>query len=300
MTRGATMFANNKDCRQYQYGEQPEISSLDDLFTLYGPCGFYGVSAKVVSDLASGLDKSVRLEPTANQEILGDFDLTFTGFSLLTAIRPGSLSLVSRSSGGLSAVTNADDSTLFKSKGVDVVRYDENGVQMLESLKMPIGYTSSNANDVVVKSELTAVAGDVTAVEQEVDAIQANYAKTDEENTFSETQTFAKPIENVDTGIKHNFASFRISLNATPIIIGAPEGWTIAPSINGVGQVVITHNLEKIVYATADVSAEAYGNPGVSYTIFTYSSVNGNDIVITGMEDGTPNGNLTVYVQVAY
>ena len=162
------MFANNKDCRQYQYGEQPEISSLDDLFTLYGPCGFYGVSAKVVSDLASGLDKSVRLEPTANQEILGDFDLTFTGFSLLTAIRPGSLSLVSRSNGGLSAVTNADGSTLFKSKGVDVVRYDENGVQMLESLKMPLSYASTDVNDVVVKAELT-------EVDQKVESIPETY-----------------------------------------------------------------------------------------------------------------------------
>ena len=248
------MFANNKDCRQYQYGEQPEISSLDDLFTLYGPCGFYGVSAKVVADLASGLDKSVRLEPTANQEILGDFDLTFTGFSLLTAIRPGSLSLVSRSSGGFSAVTSADGSTLFKSKGVDVVRYDENGVQMLEKLKMPINYTSADANDVVVKSELTAVAGDVTAL----DSIAA---KTDQENTFQEKQTLEDGAEvtglinNTDAGIKHNIASFVINTSGNPT--GQPDGWGSSEISTGVYSV--THPAQTI-YPTVTVrnSARAY------------------------------------------
>jgi hypothetical protein len=243
------MFANNKDCRQYIYKEQPNISSLDDLFTLYGPCGFYGVSASVVADLASGLDKSVRLEPTINQEIIGDFDLTFTGFSSVTNIRPGSISVLSRANGGLVAVTSADGSTTFKSKGVDVVRYEETGVNMLEDLKMPIGYTSSNDNDVVVKSELTAV-----------DAVSA---KINQENTFSEKQNLGNGaevtglIDNTNAGIKHNGLAFIAQCrgNSTvPTNIVGVDGVTIARTAAGQYLIDCSDVIGEInTYSTANV-----------------------------------------------
>ena len=50
------MFANEKDCRQYIYPENDTISD-GDLFTVYGNCGFYGITFADLRPKLAGLNQ---------------------------------------------------------------------------------------------------------------------------------------------------------------------------------------------------------------------------------------------------
>ena len=212
------------------YVEKEKVQSVTDSLILWeASCGYYATKVQALVDLASGFEDSIQKDPSADQTISGDFKLIQDGISFSSYIAPNELSIKSKANGGFDLAVDTNGLTTIKAKGVPVQTYDENGVNMLEKLKMPIDYTSVDANDVVVNSELT-------ALEQEVDAIQANYAKIDEENTFAETQTFAKPIENVDTAIKHNLASFWCQTSWTTSFEyrnNMPTGWTGRKIANG-------------------------------------------------------------------
>ena len=249
------------------YVEKEKVQSVTDSLILWdASCGYYATKVQALVDLASGFEDSIQKDPSADQTISGDFKLIQDGISFSSYIAPNELSIKSKANGGFDLAVDTNGLTTIKAKGVPVQTYDENGVNMLEKLKMPIGYTSVDANDVVVKSELTAVEGDVaaveasvTAVEQEVDAIQANYAKTDEENTFQEKQTLEDGadvtglVTSQTTGINHNTASFIFdSVNET--LVGAPDGWSLIKDSNFDFHIV--HGLEKLVYPTA-IAADA-------------------------------------------
>jgi len=223
------------------YVEKDKVQSTTDSVILWeASCGYYATKVQSLVDLASGLDDAVQTQPEADQTVTGDFKLIFDGLSFASSIAPNELSIKSKANGGLDITADTNGLTTVKAKGVPVQSYDENGVQMLENLKMPLSYASTDDNDVTVKSELTAVAGDVA----ELDGIAA---KTDQENTFQEKQTLENGadvtglINNTDTGVKHNLAQFLVDGN-TGTLTGAPNGWTGVR--NDVGSYTISHNLD--------------------------------------------------------
>jgi hypothetical protein len=137
------------------YVEKDKVQSTTDSVILWeASCGYYATKVQSLVDLASGLDDAVQTQPEADQTVTGDFKLIFDGLSFASSIAPNELSIKSKANGGLDITADTNGLTTVKAKGVPVSTYDENGVQMLENLKMPLSYASADVNDVVVKSEL--------------------------------------------------------------------------------------------------------------------------------------------------
>ena len=151
------------------YIEKDKVQSTTDSVILWeASCGYYATAVQSLVDLASGFEDSVQKEPEADQTVTGDFKLIFDGLSFASSIAPNELSIKSKANGGLDITADTNGLTTVKAKGVPVQSYDENGVQMLESLKMPLSYASTDVNDVVVKAELT-------EVDQKVESIPETY-----------------------------------------------------------------------------------------------------------------------------
>lgn len=122
----------------------------------------------------------------------------------------------------------------------------------------------------------------------------AGYVRDSEAITWIEPQTFAKPIENVDTGIKHNVASFQLVNGMSEgQIPGAPSGWILTHNpVTDPGVYTITHSLGYTVYPIATAKNEDR---------MAYPSMNdGTQFILRTRHIGVGASGSTLNVQVAY